>query len=107
MPRPKKQAEKQATHKKRGRRPMTATQKKASQRRIAAEKKQAAKMVPAVLLQYQGIDTDITALVEAAKAEFKAAHKRTRILSLQLYLKPEERAAYYVVNGDFEGKLTF
>ena len=107
MPRPRKQDVEQAAPKKRGPKPMTQAQKKASAKRIAAEKKQAANMVPAVVLQYQGSETDVTALIEVAKAEFKAAHKRTRILSLQLYLKPEERAAYYVVNGDFEGKLTF
>ena len=45
------------------------------------------------------------ALVEAAKAQFKAAHKRMPITSLKLYLKPEENAAYCVINGDSTGKV--
>ena len=45
------------------------------------------------------------ALVEAAKAQFKAAHKRTPITSLKLYLKPEENAAYYVINEKDTGKV--
>lgn len=95
------------TKKKPGPKPMTAAQKKASAKRIAAEKKQAESMIPAVILQYQGADVDVNGLIETAKAAFKTAHKRTRILDLKLYLKPEERAAYYVVNDTFDGKIEY
>ena len=33
------------------------------------------------------------------------AHKRTPITSLKLYLKPEENAAYYVINEKDTGKV--
>lgn len=46
-------------------------------------------------------------LVEAAKADFHAERKRTRITDLKLYVKPEEHIAYYVVNEKFNGKISF
>lgn len=90
-----------------GPKPMTATQKKASAKRIAREKKQAENMVPAVILQYAGDDVDVGQLVERAKEDFRSVKKRTRILDLKLYVKPEESAVYYVVNGEYEGKINF
>ena len=47
------------------------------------------------------------ALVEAVKADFHAEKKRTQITSLKMYVKPEEHTAYYVINGEYEGKITF
>ena len=91
--------------KKPGRKPMTQAQKAAAAKQRAALKKAADNMKPELILQYQEVDTDVAALVEAAKAAFKAGHKRTLITSLKLYLKPEENAAYYVVNGTETGKV--
>ena len=62
---------------------------------------------PGLVLQYQGGDVDLNALAEAAKADFRAAKKRTLITDLKLYIKPEEGVAYYVVNEIFEGKIPF
>ena len=45
------------------------------------------------------------ALVDAVKESFRAEKKRTPITSLKMYVKPEDRAVYYVVNEKFEGKL--
>ena len=101
-------AEAKSTEKKKpGRKPMSATAKKAAQRRINKEKKIANSMVPQVVVQYQGADIDVNALEEAARADFKASHKKVRVLSLRLYVKPEERAAYYVINDAFEGRLGY
>ena len=58
-------------------------------------------------IQYQGAEVDLTALAEAAKADFRSEKKRTLITELKLYIKPEERMAYYVVNGSHEGKISF
>ena len=44
---------------------------------------------------------------EKAKADFRAKIKRTLITDLKLYIKPVEHAAYYVVNGKHEGKISF
>lgn len=100
-----KQADAPKERKKPGPKPKTAEQKAEAARQRAALKQAAADMKPAVVLQYQGTEAAVEALVEAAKAQFKAEHKRTLITSLTLYLKPEENAAYYVINGDQTGKV--
>ena len=85
----------------------TAPKESAATKRPAAKKKQAEPMEPALILQYQGADTDLNALVASVKANFKAEKPRTKIQSLNLYIKPEDHAAYYVINGKFEGKVEF
>ena len=90
-----------------GRKPYTEAQKAEAARKRAEKKAQAENLTPAVLVQYQDTEADVNALVDAAKSDFKAVKKRTRITSLSLYIKPEERMAYYVVNDDFTGNLSF
>lgn len=46
-------------------------------------------------------------LVERAKAAFKSEHKRTAIEQIKVYVKPEDYAAYYVVNEKYAGKVDF
>ena len=91
--------------KKPGRQPMSAKEKEAAAKLRAAEKEKAVNMKPEFVLQYQGIETDMAALVEAATADFHSTKKRTLVTSLKLYIKPEENAAYYVINGDYNGKI--
>ncbi len=90
-----------------GRKPMTPDQKAAAAEARAKEKAQADNLKPELVMQYQGTDTDMGVLVEAAKADFRATRKRTLVTALKLYVKPEEHAAYYVVNGTHEGKISF
>ena len=52
-----------------------------------------------VFVEYQGKQMDMDAILEAVKA---AAGKRVK--SLEVYVKPEDGAAYYVVNGKDSGK---
>ena len=52
-----------------------------------------------------GGEVKLDALVEKAKEDFKAAHKRTPIVSLKMYLKPEDNAVYYVINETSAGKV--
>ena len=42
-----------------------------------------------------------------AKSGFRQEKKRTPITDLKLYVKPEERTAYYVVNETFNGSVAF
>lgn len=88
-----------------GRKPQTPEEKEAAAKLRAAEKAKAENLKPELVLQYQGSETDLSALAEAAKAAFRSAHKRTLVTSLKLYIKPEDQMAYYVVNETFEGKL--
>lgn len=60
-----------------------------------------------LFVQYQGGEVNMAAIVEAVKEDFKTHNKRARIFSLNLYLKPEEHAAYYVINDSINGKVTF
>ena len=64
-------------------------------------------VMPVVYVQYQGEEEKIEDLVAAAKAAFAAEHSRTKVTDLKLYIKPEERAAYYVVNEKFAGRVDF
>lgn len=93
--------------KKPGPKPLTEAQKKERARQRAEEIEKANNMTPALVLQYQGSDVDLQTLVEQAKAVFKENHKRTRITDMKMYLKPEERAAYVVINETFAEKIAF
>ena len=97
----------EAPKKRGGRKPMSAAEKEEAAKKRAEEKARAENMVPVLLLQYQGDEVDTAALIEAAKADFKAGHKRTLITDLTLYLKPEDRTAYYVINGSVSGSVSF
>ena len=81
--------------KKGGRKPMTAEEKVAAAKARAESKAKADNLKPTVIVQFQGTDVDLNTLVEAAKADFRQAKKRTLITDLKLYVKPEERMAYY------------
>ena len=100
---------KAATGAKPGRKPMTEKEKADAAKKRAEVKAKAQNMKAVVYVQYQESEAEVEALVEAAKADFRTKRKRTPITELKLYVKPEERAAYYVINGneDFAGKISY
>ena len=73
-----------------GRKPMTAAEKEAAAKVRAQAKAKAENLKPEFIVQSQGTDVDLTALAEAAKADFRQTKKRTLITDLKLYVKPEE-----------------
>ena len=89
------------------RKPLTAEAKAAAAEVRAKIKEKAARLKPALILQYQGSEVDMDTLVEAAKSDFRSVKKRTPITALTLYVKPEERMAYYVINEEHEGKISY
>ena len=93
--------------KKSGRKPMTAAEKEAAAKVRAQAKAKAENLKPEFIVQYQGADVDLSALAEAAKADFHQTKKRTLIMDLKLYVKPEEHTVYYVVNGDSTGSIAY
>ena len=93
--------------KKGGRKPMTAEEKAVAAQARAEIKAKADSLKPTVILQFQGSEVDLDTLVEAAKADFRQEKKRTPITDLKLYVKPEERTAYYVVNETFNGSVSY
>lgn len=60
-----------------------------------------------VYIQFQDTEIEVGDLMEAARAAFRAEKKRTAVKDLKLYVKPEEKAAYYVINEKFEGKVEY
>lgn len=60
---------------------------------------------PEIVVQYSGAEIDASTLTNAAVAQFRAVKKRAVIKDIKLYIKPEENAAYFVINGDFTGKV--
>ena len=93
---------------KRGRKKAVQTVEKAKTgvKRVA-DKAARGEAVPVVYVQYQDAEEKVEDLVAAAKAAFAAEHPRTKVSDLKLYVKPEERAAYYVVNEKFAGRVDF
>ena len=100
-------AEETSIKRKPGRQPMTDEEKETAAKVRAEEKERAENLKPEIVVQYQGGEIDMAALVESAKADFHKEKKRTLITALKLYVKPEEHMAYYVVNGSHEGKVTY
>ena len=50
-------------------------------------------------IEYLGRQFSSTAIVEQAIAAYKENHKNA-IETIDVYVKPEENVAYYVVNGE-------
>ena len=60
---------------------------------------------PAVVVQFGGQEVDMATVIENAKKAFEAeGNKVSSIKEIQIYVKPEEYAAYYVING-VSGKI--
>jgi hypothetical protein len=61
---------------------------------------------PEVYIQFEGQETLVKEVTQKAKDLFVSeGHKEEDIKSLKLYLKPEEGAAYYVINEENAGKV--
>ena len=80
-----------------------ATKKAAAKKTAKAEKKE---LVPEVFVQFDGNEDVVANVIERAKEAFTAdGHRASSIKSLKVYLKPEEYAAYYVINDTYAGKV--
>lgn len=76
----------------------------------AAPKKAAAKKEASqnVYIQFGGKETLTTEILELVKQAWVAeGHRASSIKSLNVYVKPEESAAYYVINEKTTGKVEF
>jgi len=61
-----------------------------------------------MILQHDNGEWNLTELKEKAIAAYVAeGHRRGRIKKLTLYIKPEERKVYYVVNEKITGNIDF
>lgn len=74
------------------------TVKKAAPAKKATTTKKAVE--PAVVVQFGGQEVNMATVIENAKKAFEAeGNKVSSIKEIQIYVKPEEYAAYYVING--------
>ena len=85
--------------------------KKPAARKTAAAKKPAAKTAKTatapketVKVQFGGDEYDFAEIKKAVEADCKSKLKG-KIKTIEIYIKPEDKAAYYVVNGDFSDKI--
>ena len=77
---------------------------KAKAEKAPVVRKRAAKKAEVKLyVQYQGVERSQEEIVEAVKAAWTGA----AIETLELYVKPEDGAVYYVINGTESGKVDF
>ncbi|MCI8742131.1 MAG: hypothetical protein HFG62_16605 [Lachnospiraceae bacterium] len=62
--------------------------------------KKAAAPEATVYVEYADKKVIAKEVLAAAVASYKAAHADTEIETIEVYMKPEENVAYYVVNGE-------
>ena len=61
---------------------------------------------PEVVLQYRGYEVDMEVVTNRVKAHYYSkGYKKGSIDNLQIYMKPEEFTAYYVINDGVVGKV--
>ena len=57
-----------------------------------------------VKVQFGSDEYDLAEIRNAVEADYKSKFKG-RVKSVEIYVKPEDKAAYYVVNADFSDKI--
>lgn len=99
----KKAAEKKATAQKKAAGKKELADRKAAEK--SAKAKKPAKKPTNVVLQYGGQSVSYRTIVTRAKKVWQEEHKGKagELYALDLYLKPEEGRAYYVMNGEIAG----
>ena len=80
--------------------------KAATTEKKAPAKKAAAKAETVITLEFGDYTTVMSTVEEKVKAQFVAeGNKASAIKSLNIYVKPFENSAYYVINGDVTGRV--
>lgn len=80
---------------------------KMEEAKTCAQKSIARRPVKSLILQYEGKEIDQEELLERAMAQFGSLEPQVAIKKIVLYVKPEEEAAYYVINDQYSGKVDF
>jgi DNA uptake protein ComE-like DNA-binding protein len=74
-------------------------------KKVAVEAAKKVPMKPEVYVQFGGKEILTADLVQDAKTAYKAAGNRAAVRTLRIYVKPEDSAAYFVINDEFNGKI--
>ena len=68
--------------------------------------KKAEEKTTEIVLQFQGNEVTTASIEEKIKAKFvEEGHRAGNIKTLTIYVKPEEAAAYYVINENYTGRV--
>ena len=81
-----------------------ATKAKATAKPAAKTAKAATAPKETVKIQFGGDEYDFAEIKKTVEADYKSKVKG-RIKTVEIYIKPEDKAVYYVVNGDFTDKI--
>ena len=68
-------------------------------------KKASSPAVKGLFFEYAGKQVDASTLAQTAKDAYKANGGKGSVRSLELYVKAEDNALYYVINGKETGKV--
>lgn len=85
----------------------TATKAKADAVKTETKKRVTRKPTKKIVLQYLGKEFDEAELTERAIAQFNSVEGGVAVKTITMYLKPEEDAAYYVINDQYTGRVDF
>ena len=81
-----------------------ATKAKADAKPAAKTAKAATAPKETVKIQFGANEYDFAEIKKAVDADCKSKVK-SKIKTIEIYIKPEDKAVYYVVNGDFSDKI--
>ena len=97
-------ADEMKTERKRpGRKPGSKNKTTKAKEKAAVKKETAA---PEVYVQFGASESSVQAAVEKIRTEYVAqGHRASSTKSLKVYLKPEDNAAYYVINDKVAGRV--
>lgn len=72
--------------------------------KTAAKTTRATAPVETVKVQFGGDEYDFAEIKQAVEADYKSKFKG-KVKTIEFYIKPEDKAVYYVINGDFSDKI--
>ena len=103
-----KTAKKPAVKKAPAKKTATKTPAKAAEKKTTAKttKKTTRATAPTetVKIQFGGDEYDFAEIKKAVEADYKSKFKG-KVKTIEFYIKPEDKAVYYVINGDFSDKI--
>ena len=85
----------------------TATKANAAEKKTPVKSKTVAKLSDpkeTVKVQFGGEEFDFANIKKSVEADYKSKFKG-KVKTIEIYIKPEDKAAYYVINGDFSDKV--
>lgn len=82
----------------------TKTPAKAAEKQTTAKTTRATAPVETVKVQFGGDEYDFAEIKKAVEADYKSKFKG-KVKTIEFYIKPEDKAVYYVINGDFSDKI--